>query len=116
MSYIQAHLLESPHWVYRLYGDADSRLLYIGCTSKHPRDRIISLRAENPRVGRADIRFWSAVRYRTGPEAHAAEGAAIDVEAPPLNRYSSGVSDRAGVTVGEPIEGAVGLVPPRKPR
>ena len=97
-----------PHWVYRLYDEA-GELLYVGCTYRHPRERIRGLRNNKPSVRRAPIRRWVADLYRDMDQALAIEGMWIDVVDPPLNGMRSGVTARRNLPRVElPIDHASG--------
>lgn len=108
---LQPHLVDKPHWVYRLY-DAAGHLLYVGCTSKHPTDRIISLRGENPTVKRSAMHSWTAEQFRNGNVALAEEGRLIEKYRPLLNRMPSGVKQRQAGLRGKPVRFDDGHVPP----
>lgn len=112
MTWIRKHLRDKPHWVYRLYSPTDE-LLYVGCTSHHPTDRITGLRKDNPvRLGDAPIAWWYAEQFPNGIEGEAAEGQLIDDFSPRLNGMRSGVTHRKnGVVPSAPIATASGLAP-----
>lgn len=109
MSYIRPHLVDEPHWVYKIY-DPEDRLLYIGCTVHYPRNRIINLRGENPKAARAPLHHWEAWLYESGPVAEATEGRLIDLFDPPLNRHRSGVASRKLHALSPHIAADKGLV------
>lgn len=93
MSYLRREHRESPHWVYRLY-DVEDRLLYIGCTVKHPVARMQQLYGENPAIARAPFARLDAAPYRNSVEAIMAEGRLIDLYQPHYNIGRSAVSLR----------------------
>lgn len=93
MSYIQSHNRNRPHWVYRLY-DAEDRLLYVGCTVKHPIGRLQHLFAENPSIARAPFARLEAVPFADGHTAAIEEGRLIDFHQPPYNGARSAVALR----------------------
>lgn len=84
MSHIRPHLIDEPHWVYRLYDENDN-ILYVGCTVKFPRDRVVSLRAERTTRLAEAMHRWEADLYPNGPAAMAHEGDLIDELDPPFN-------------------------------
>jgi hypothetical protein len=101
-------LAQLPHWVYRVYDEADE-LLYVGCTYLTPEARIRVHRSNNPRLS-SRLHHWRAQLYQTMAEALAVEGMWIDLVDPPLNGMRSGVAARRQVTNPKPIGEDSGLL------